>query len=113
MHELSLAQEVVDLVSREAEKNQVTMVSEVLIEIGDLSGIEADAFEMALELISKETILEKAVRQIIRIPGIGKCISCDIEFEMEHMLSTCPECNRYPSEIMGGREFRVVSITAE
>jgi hydrogenase nickel incorporation protein HypA/HybF len=113
MHELSLAQEVVDLVSREAEKNKIISVSEILIEIGDLSGIEADAFETALDLITKATILENALKQIIRIPGNGRCTACDIEFEMENILSTCPECNAYPSEIKGGKEFRVVSITGE
>jgi hydrogenase nickel incorporation protein HypA/HybF len=113
MHEFSLAQEVIDLVSREAEKNKIMAIGEVLIEIGVLSGIEADAFEMALELMTKETIFENAVKQIVRVPGYGKCITCAIEFEMSQMLSTCPECNGYPSEIMGGQEFRVISITGE
>ena len=113
MHELSLAQEVIDLVSREAEKNNMTLVQEVHIEIGTLSGVETDAFETALELLVKETILENAVRKIIRVPGHGKCGNCDIEFEMEQILSTCPECGDYPLEITGGREFRVVSFTGE
>jgi hydrogenase nickel incorporation protein HypA/HybF len=113
MHELSLALEVIDLATREAEKNEVTIVCEILIEIGDLSGIEADAFKLALDLLAKDSILENATRQFIRTPGKGKCTSCDLEFEMKQMLSTCPECNCYPSEITGGREFRVVSMTGE
>jgi hydrogenase nickel incorporation protein HypA/HybF len=113
MHELSLAMEVIDLASREADKNEVTMVREILIEIGDLSGVEADAFELALDLLVKDSILENASKQIIRIPGKGKCTSCDLEFEMKQILSTCPECHCYPSEISGGREFRVVSMVGE
>ena len=113
MHELSLAQEVIDLVSREAEKNEVTVIREILIEIGELSGVEADAFELALDLLVKNSILENATKQIIHTPGKGRCIACDLEFEMKQMLSTCPECHSYPSEIMGGREFRVISIVGE
>ena len=113
MHELSLAQEVIDLVSREAEKNEVTVIREILIEIGELSGVEADAFELALDLLVKNSILENTTKQIIHTPGKGKCIACDLEFEMNQILSTCPECHCYPSEITGGREFRVISMMGE
>ena len=113
MHELSLALEVIDLAEREAKKNEVKVVREILIEIGDLSGVEADAFELALDLLVKDSILENAAKQIIHTPGKGRCTACDLEFEMKQMLSTCPECHCYPSEIRGGREFRVVSMVGE
>ena len=113
MHELSLALEVVDLASREAEKNRIAAIMEITIEVGNLSGVEADAFEMALDLVVKDTLLENAGRKIIRITGKGRCTACDLEFEMKNILNCCPECNCYPSEIIGGREFRVVSITGE
>jgi len=113
MHELSLALEVIDMAGREAEKNDVTIIREIVIEIGYLSGVEANAFELALDLLVKDSILENAVKQIIRTPGKGRCMACDLEFEIKQMLSACPECHCYPSEISGGREFRVVSITGE
>jgi hydrogenase nickel incorporation protein HypA/HybF len=113
MHELSLAQEVIDLAEREAGKNDIVFVREILIEVGDLSGVEADAFELALELLSKNSILKDAMKQINRTSGKGKCNACDLEFEMKQLLSTCPECHCYPSEITGGREFRVLSLVGE
>jgi len=113
MHELSLALEVIDLASREAEKNRIATIMEIMIEVGNLSGVEADAFEMALDMVVKDTILENAVKKIIRITGKGRCTSCDLEFEMKNILDCCPECNCYSSEIIGGREFRVVSLTGE
>ena len=60
MHEFSLAIEVINLAQREAEKNLAEHIQEITIEVGDLSGVEADAFESALELLVKESILEKA-----------------------------------------------------
>jgi hydrogenase nickel incorporation protein HypA/HybF len=113
MHELSLALEVVDLASREAEKNRIATILEIMIEVGNLSGVEADAFEMVLGWVAKDTILENTDKQVIRIPGKGLCANCDLEFEMKQILDTCPECNSYPVEIRGGREFRVVSIVGE
>jgi len=111
MHELSLAMDVIDLVTVEAGKNHLGNISEIQIEVGSLSGVEADAFEWALELAAKGTILESAGMQIMRTPGTGRCDACNTEFEMKQILDTCPECHGYPTEVKGGNEFRVVSIT--
>lgn len=113
MHEFSLAGEVIELARYEAEKNNAIAVSEINIEIGNLSGVEADAFESALGILSENSILEKAKINILKISGKGICPSCKREFEMNKRIDTCPECNEFPSEIKGGKEFRVVSLLIE
>lgn len=113
MHELSLAGEVIKLAEYEAEKNSALAVNEITIEVGNFSGVEADAFEFALGLLSEGSILEKANLNIVRIKGKGICNACDREFEMDNRIDTCPGCNSFPSEIRGGNEFRVVSLLIE
>jgi hydrogenase nickel incorporation protein HypA/HybF len=113
MHELSLATEVIKLVECEAEKNKARSVNEITIEVGNMTGIEADAFESALGILSEGSILEKALLNIIRIKGKGICHACDTEFEMDRRMDTCPVCHSFPSEIRGGNEFRVVSLLIE
>jgi hydrogenase nickel incorporation protein HypA/HybF len=113
MHEFSLAIEVINLAQREAEKNMAGSIQEITIEVGDLSGVEADAFESALELLVKESILENSTINIVRTSGKGKCNACDIEFEMSQRMATCPKCMCFPSEISGGEEFKVVSLVVE
>jgi hydrogenase nickel incorporation protein HypA/HybF len=113
MHEFSLAIEVINLAQREAERNIAETIQEIVIEVGNLSGVEADAFESALGLLVKESILENANINIIRTSGKGKCNACNSEFEMNHRMATCPKCQCFPSEISGGEEFRVVSLVVE
>jgi hydrogenase nickel incorporation protein HypA/HybF len=113
MHELSLATEVINLAAREAKKAIALSIREITIEVGDLSGVEADAFETALGLISRDSVLEKSRISIIRTPGKGKCNACDYEFEMNHRMATCPKCKAFPSEVHGGQEFRVLSMEIE
>ena len=113
MHELSLALEVIELARREAKKNGVFVVQEIVIEVGDLSGVEAEAFQSALELVVRGTMLENAEVKIIRTPGKGRCLSCNLEFDMKNRVAVCPECECFPSEISGGDEFRVVSLEVE
>jgi hydrogenase nickel incorporation protein HypA/HybF len=110
MHELSLATEVISLVTREAEKHRVTEIREVMIEVGDLSGVEVEAFGLALELIVRGTLLEQAKMNLVQKPGKGRCNTCKSEFEMKHLTDGCPQCGSFPAEITGGREFRVVSM---
>jgi hydrogenase nickel incorporation protein HypA/HybF len=112
MHELSLALEVIELAQREAGRNGVSSIQEIRIEVGRLCGVEADAFQSALELIVKDTMLENAIIDMIRTPGKGKCNACNLEFEMENRLDMCPGCKCFPSEISGGQEFRVLSLVA-
>jgi hydrogenase nickel incorporation protein HypA/HybF len=113
MHEFSMALEVISLAQREAEKNSANAIQEITIEVGDLSGVEADAFESALGLLVNDSILGSASINIIRTPGIGRCNACSYDFEMNHRMATCPKCACFPSEFSGGQEFRVVSLIVE
>ena len=113
MHEISLAVEVIKLAQHEAEKNKARSVSEITIEVGNFSGVEAQAFEEALGLLSEGSMLEKASLNIVRIKGRGVCHACEKEFDMNQRTDTCPGCNSFPSEIKGGNEFRVVSLMIE
>ena len=113
MHEFSMAIEVISLAQREAAKNKANSIVEITIEVGVLSGVDADAFESALGLLVKDSILDQAQVSLVRTPGMGKCNSCNDEFEMNYRMATCPKCLCFPSEISGGEEFRVVSLIVD
>jgi len=113
MHEFSLAGEVIKIAQYEAEKNNARSVNEITIEVGNMSGVDTEAFESALCLLSKGSILDNAHLNILRIKGKGICHFCNHEFEMNQRIDTCPGCNSFPSEIRGGNEFRVVSLLIE
>ncbi len=103
MHEFSLAGEVIKLARDEAEKHNALTVSEITIEVGNFSGVEAEAFESALGLLSEDSILEKARLNIVRIKGKGICPACYKEFEMDQRMDTCPECNFISFRDKGGK----------
>jgi len=113
MHEFSLAAEVVKLAREEAGKNNARSVSEITIEVGSISGVETEAFRSALSLLTEGTLLENARLNIVTINAIGICVACKHDFEMEQRMEICPICGSFPSEIRGGKEFRVVSLVIE
>ena len=113
MHEYSLAVEVIKVAEQVAEQKKAASVDEITIEVGNMSGVEADVFESVLGMLAESSILEKAKLNIIRLKGMGECIACKKDFEMDKRMDTCPECHAFPAEIRGGKEFRVVSLLIE
>lgn len=110
MHEMSIAQSIVDLVEQQAHQRRSPFVEEVELEIGRLAGVELHTLDFALESAVKGTMLEQAriVRHII--DGEGQCMDCNSQFQMEALFSSCPHCGSWCIKICKGKELRVKSI---
>ena len=110
MHEMSIAQSIVELAEQQARDHHSEGVEEVELEIGRLSGVELQTLAFALESAVKGTRLEGAaiVRHII--DGEGQCTDCEARFSMEALYSNCPRCGSYCVKIVKGKELRIKSI---
>ncbi|MBI5287100.1 MAG: hydrogenase maturation nickel metallochaperone HypA [Deltaproteobacteria bacterium] len=64
MHEISLAQGILDIVKKEAERNGLKRVSRIGIRIGDSSHMEPSSFSFCFDMIKKGTLAEDAVLDI-------------------------------------------------
>ena len=105
MHELSIAQSIVQL-----SEQQSSQIEEVELEIRCLAGVELQTLEFAMESAVKGTLLEKA--KIIRryVDGEGQCCDCETVFSVGNLFSPCPNCGSYLINITKGRELRIKSI---
>jgi hydrogenase nickel incorporation protein HypA/HybF len=113
MHELSLAFEIVNLVETEARNHGAEKVFGVTLQIGTLSGVDAEAVMYALEFTVPGTMLEKSKFFLHTEKGMGRCFNCDITFEMDSRTQGCPRCGMVPVQVTGGNSFSVLSIEAE
>ena len=113
MHEFSIAMNVVDIAGEYAEKERATVVREIEIEIGELSGIVLEAFEFAMESAVKDTILEHARIVIKTIPGMARCAQCHHEYPTKDFFGKCPLCSSSAIDIIRGKELRVKSLTVD
>jgi len=113
MHELSIAQSIVELAEQEARNHQADSIEELELEIGALAGVEWFALEFALESAIKGSLLEDAriVRQ--QITGEGRCGDCENIFPVENLFSACPVCGSYAIKIIKGRELRIKAIVVK
>ena len=69
MHELSMAQGIINAVIETAESNNATEVNEVTIELRRLAMVNPEQLEFILGVLVENTILEDA--KIVTITGCG------------------------------------------
>ncbi|MFH1005164.1 MAG: hydrogenase maturation nickel metallochaperone HypA [Bacteroidota bacterium] len=111
MHELSISQNIVDIVKSHASKYHAKKVTEIIIDIGEVSGIEKTALEFALEILVKNTFLQDTKIIINIIPGKARCSSCGNIFPVHDFISQCSNCGNIYPEIIQGKNLKVKSIT--
>ncbi len=110
MHELTIAGNIIDIVSSEAAKAGGSPVKEVNLEIGLLAGIEYESLNFALETLKKGTVLDSASFNIAKPGGMCKCNNCACEFTIENFMGSCNICDSHDLQIISGSELRVKSI---
>ncbi len=110
MHELSLVMSIIDIAEQQAKKANAVSVDEIELDIGELSGIEEQAFDFAWQQAIKDTVLSCAERVINKIPGEALCMECDALFPVHQLYDACPVCGKHFITIQKGKELRVKSL---
>ena len=111
MHELSIAQNLLDIVSGQCLKNGFKEVESINIKIGKASGIMPDALSFAFHAMKTDTIAKNASLNIAEIPVTGICKDCDHEFTVEEeYVLCCPSCKSSSFMIIAGRELDIIDM---
>ncbi len=111
MHELSIANSIVEIASEHATAAGAACINSITLRIGALSCIHKSALEFSFELVTKETILEGAVLEIIEVPVRIYCDPCGREVQLPGIQSfRCPICATPSAAIRQGRELDIDSI---
>jgi hydrogenase nickel incorporation protein HypA/HybF len=113
MHELSIAQSIIDIALKEMQKANANHIREIELEIGNLAGIDYKSLEFALDVSIKNSPLEKAKILIFKPKGRAICLDCKHSFPCSNYIVECPECKSFHCKIAQGRELRVKSISVE
>ncbi|HEX3881061.1 MAG TPA: hydrogenase maturation nickel metallochaperone HypA [Stellaceae bacterium] len=109
MHELAITSSIVELVAEAACGRRVRRV---LLEVGKLSGVVAEAIAFCFPEIARGTAAEAARLDIREIEGRARCETCDGEFPLVDLLATCP-CGSVRYRPIAGQELNLKSIELE
>jgi len=103
MHELAIAQDVVQTVVAETGGARVLRVVMV---IGKLSAVLPDAVRFCFGFCAEGGPLEGASLEIIEPPGRARCRTCGHEFELERPFGRCP-CGNTDLDWLSGEELEI------
>jgi hydrogenase nickel incorporation protein HypA/HybF len=106
MHEVGLAMEMVDLAVARADSRRVTRV---VVEIGAMSCVSADALRFAFEIAAKDTVAEGAALEIAAIPATATCRGCGQTRQTTDPWARC-SCGGLDLTLEGGEELRMKAI---
>lgn len=111
MHELSITEEILRIVSKHAENAQATKVTEIQLVIGELTSFIDDSIVFYFDILSPGTVAEGAALHFRRIKTRFRCRQCGEEFTPENRNWVCPSCQALGGDVVAGKEFYVESIT--
>ena len=110
MHELSITQNMLDLVLEEAKNAKAERVAKINLVIGEMSGIVDQCVEFYFEFLSQDTIANGAILSFAKVPTQARCLNCEELFTPKAFDWSCPKCRESSTEIVAGNELYVESI---
>lgn len=111
MHELSIAQSIVDTVEAQAIAHNAARVKSVRLRIGEASGIVIDSLTFCFEMLTNlDSALTGAQLLIDPIPYKARCRRCDQEFPVIDFVPQCPVCEERSNDIVSGTELQILEM---
>lgn len=113
VHELAIAQSLLDIIVDESRKHGLDRISKVRLRIGQLAAVVPESLRFCFEMVSRDTPASGTVIEIENVGITARCETCDFSFDIENQVFLCPRCGEPALELLSGRELSVVSIEGE
>ncbi|MBN1292433.1 MAG: hydrogenase maturation nickel metallochaperone HypA [Candidatus Latescibacteria bacterium] len=109
MHELSIAQNIVESVRASIVEYPDCRVQSITLSVGEYSGIDPEALQFTFPIAAENTILQDTRLIINRVALTVMCKYCASESINVHGLQ-CPRCGSTNVTLTAGRELEIASI---
>lgn len=110
MHEMSLAESVVQIAEDTARQNGGSRISSVFLEVGRLAGVEIEALRFCFEAASRESLAAGATLVIEQPDGQAWCMPCSETVTLSSLAEPCPRCGSHQLQVTGGNELKVREV---
>jgi hydrogenase nickel incorporation protein HypA/HybF len=110
MHELSIAQNIVDILNDQMRIHRLSKIENVSLRVGVLRSVVIESLSFSFDVLTSGSPLEGARLQIEEVPLRGRCMECGQEVTLETWMDDCPHCRGPRMEIVSGKELDIVAI---
>ncbi|MGI8608828.1 MAG: hydrogenase maturation nickel metallochaperone HypA [Candidatus Dormibacteria bacterium] len=113
MHELSIAQSIVEMVDEVAHREGAARVATINLRLGALSSVVEEALQFSFELVAAGTAAEGARLAVEKVALVIFCPTCDAERTLSAPVFICPVCGNPTQSVISGKELEVTSVELE
>ena len=102
MHELSLAERLIDMIEEAGARQGFRRVRHIYLEVGTLAGVEVESLRLGLSAAGCGSVADGASIHITTPAGQARCLDCEAVVEISACYEPCPLCGRHRLDICGG-----------
>lgn len=113
MHEMSLAQIVLQIVERAALEHGFRRVTAIRLEVGALVAVDPEAMRFCLSAVTRNSLAHGARLELVEVAGRARCLRCAQDIAVQARYDVCPECGSHLLAVTDGEQLRVSEMEAE
>lgn len=113
MHEMSIAQSVLEIVNDTLQQNPGSKLKKVVVKVGELVAVVPDSLQFCYQALTADTPLQGSELVIEVIPVAAYCQDCGKEFKIDSFFFVCPHCESTNVKVLSGQELQVSELEVE
>jgi hydrogenase nickel incorporation protein HypA/HybF len=113
MHEMGIANSVLDAVRAEAARFPGTYPAKVCVRIGELAAVDQESLRFCFDAITRDTDLQSLELEVEFCPRRNRCEACGVDFIVRDYDIRCPRCREFATVCIGGDELELAYLEVE
>lgn len=113
MHELSIAQNIVDILHDQMRVHNLSKIESVSLRVGVLRSVVIESLSFSFHVLTSGSPLEGARLEVEEVPIRGRCLECGQKLTLKNWMDDCPHCHGARVEIISGKELDIVAIEGD
>lgn len=113
MHELSIAESLLQIIEDTATERHFLRVKVVWLEIGQLACVEQESLRFYFDVVIQGSIAHTARLEIIDIAGQAHCHDCNRHCAIASYDAACPYCGSVALTVTQGEAMRIKELEVE
>jgi len=105
MHEMSIANSILEAVRKESVARGGARVSKVGVRVGELAAIDPESLRFCFEAIVQDSDLEPLALEIEVCLRQQRCPACNLTFTVKDHKVACPTCGSVATECISGNQM--------
>jgi hydrogenase nickel incorporation protein HypA/HybF len=113
MHEMSIAQSLVEIIQEEMIAHEAKNLKSVRLQVGQMSAVVPDSLSFCFEIVTSGTSLEGAELIMEVVPLKACCQECGRSFVVQEHVFACPHCSGAKIDVFAGQELSIVELEVD